>query len=1139
MLRGSVPDEIIDSTIAILQRQLDQLAAPPVSEQLRKVVTILFADIVGSTNITRELDPEDSLSIMENGLRRFSGCVKRQGGHILRFQGDGFVAVFGHTMNREKEPDHAVLAGLAILDAAADFARELESTWGIAGFTVRAGISTGMVVIGGESDMELPLAGATVNLASRMESAAEPGTLLISHDTYQHVRGAFDLKPLPPLAVKGFEDPVPVYQVDGAKARTFRTRRRGVEGVASKMVGRERELARLQALFTTVCDKGVRRMATVVGDAGVGKSRLLFEFENWVDLVPDEVNLYRGRARVENQNIPYALLRDVIAFRFQIRDDDPRPLARKKLATALEERQGTGRQTALEAGLISRLLGFGDAAPSSGHPGVIDPKELRDRALIYFTGQLKEVSRDAPVLIVLEDLHWADDSSLEFLNLLALALRRHPVFLLAAARPSHYERRPTWMQEHRFHERIDLTTLSAADSRALVDDLLQKVRELPESLRELVVGSAEGNPFYLEELIKTLIERGVIEIGDQEWRVNTQDLATTVVPATLAGLLQSRLLALPGPDREMLQQASVVGRVFWDRALRHLNRELDPERRVAGIRGRLDALATKELIHAQDLSSLAEAQEFIFKHALLREVTYGMVLKRMRRRYHALVADWLIGQGDGLSGIFKGVIARHLELAGRAEEAVDYLVAAAKSAEAAFANEEAIAHFTRALALLPADDASARIQLLLSRVRLLGLRGDRNAQLADLEAMEPMAASMADPQSVVLVALERASYSYDVGEFQQGIEAGKEVVEMARQSDLLESEILGCRLLALSLMATGDYALALENLRRGLEVAVETGDERGQGMIYNTLGPVASALGDYPQAREYYEHAVELARRTGDRYLEGAALNNLGNTSLRIEGDYARAMAEYEAAGGIAKTIGDRQGETISLINLGVLAEGLGEFAKARENYRTALTLARDIGDRRLERFALGNLGGIYLPGGDFEQASAHYRQALALARELGDPNGEATMLDGLSEALIGLGEGAEAAAMASHSYQLRDSLGQIERAIESRATLASAALAAGNHAAARVEALAVAAYVDAGGSLDDTANPLGILQRCYIVLSEVGETGHDHLLERAYAGMQARAAKIPDEDLRRSYLEKIPWNRELARLWEAHRSGG
>lgn len=1139
MLRGTVPDDIIDSTIAVLQRQLDQMASPASAGQQRKQVTVLFADVAGSTGLTQALDPEDNLTIMDNALRRLSRPVEKRGGHILRYMGDGFLAVFGYTMNRENEPDQAVMAGLAILEEAATYAGEVESSWGIEGFNVRVGISTGMVVIGGESDIELPLAGAAVNLAARMENAAEPGTVLISHDTYRHVRGAFDVTPGTSLVVKGFSAPVPVYTVTAAKERSFRVPRLGVEGVETRMVGRAQQLALLQERFTTIADENIRCMVTVVGEAGVGKSRLLFEFENWVDLQPDPVTLYRGRARLETQNVPYALLRDLIAFRFSIQDDDQRPLAKKKLETGLQEVLGIGRQTTLQAHLISRLLGYGFSERSSPEINVTDPKELHDRALIYLANYFKQMAREGPVLIILEDLHWADDSSLDFLTLLVLALRDRPVMLLAAARPAHYARRPDWMNGYAFHQRIDLTTLSTMDSRALVDDVLQKVPEVPEALRELVVSNADGNPFYLEELIKTLIERGVIVTGVEQWQVSTEQLEATQVPPTLTGVLQARLLALPEKERELLQQASVVGRVFWDTALRYLNRNYKPGGSNDGVTSGLNSLMVKELIHKRELSSFIEAEELIFKHAILRDVTYETVLRRTRRQYHGLVADWLIEQGDVLSSIFKGVIAGHLEMAGRRDEAQEYLVAAAASAAAAFANEEAIEHYTRALALSPEDDLHSRFQLLLSRVRLFGLRGNRSEQKADLETMEQMALTMADLETETLIAVERAHYAYDVGDFQAAIEAGQRSVEMAGQASLPEQEILGSRLLALGLRQKGKYGQALQALERALTLAQEIGDERGQGLIYNTLGPLASAQGDYPQARVHYGQAMALARRSGDRYLEGAALNNLGNTSLRIMGDYTRAREEYEGALGIAREIGDRQGESIALMNLGVISADLGVFARAEANYRASLAVARDIGDRLVQRIALGNLGSVDLLAGEYERSQSYYQQGLALAQDLGDRNGEATMMDGLSEALIGLGEPAEAVAMAKEAVRSREALGEKQLVIESRATLASAELAAGNRAAALVEVMEVLAFLDAGGTLDGTSDPLRILQLCLQVLEATGEGELPKLLEMAHTQLQARAANILDDDLRQSFLENIPWNQKIVQLWRAHQSGG
>jgi class 3 adenylate cyclase/predicted ATPase len=697
-LRGTVEDSIIDATITMLKEKLAEL--DPVLQQQRKLATILFMDITGSTALTVDLDPEEQMAIVDPAISRLAKKIDEYGGRVARYQGDGFKAVFGLPVAHENDPEQAIRAGLAIQAEADAVALELESEHGLSGFKVRVGITTGLVFSGGETEGEDTIFGAAVNLAARLESAAEPGTILISHDSFKHVRGIFDFEPLEAIQVKGFAEPVKMYRVLQAKKRPFYRGMRGVEGVETHMVGRELEFLQLQKILEEVIEEGEGQMVTVMGEAGLGKSRLLYEFENWVDLLSEEVLMYKGRARLETQGLPYGLLRDLFAFQFGIQDDDRAKVVREKLDKGFGEGFGEGEASEKKAHVVGQLLGYG--FHDSPHLAAIleNPQQLRDQALLYLGSYFKSLSEKRPVLVLLEDLHWADEASLDALNGLASELNNQPVFTLATARHSLLERRPHWGEGQDFHRRILLEPLSKRESRQLVAEVLQKVQDVPEALSELLISNAEGNPFYVEELVKMLVEDEVIIREDPHWRVETGRLEEVYVPSTLTGVLQARLDGLPPEERKALQGASVVGRVFWDQVLEHINGSTDKGITDRGIADVLDDLRSRELIFRRETSAFAEAREHIFKHALLREVTYESVLKRVRQAYHALVAEWLIEHTGDRKEEFTGLIADHLEQAGKETEAYHYLVKAGKEAAAKYANGEAIHSFKRALELL-------------------------------------------------------------------------------------------------------------------------------------------------------------------------------------------------------------------------------------------------------------------------------------------------------------------------------------------------------------------------------------------------------------------------------------------------------
>jgi predicted ATPase len=405
------------------------------------------------------------------------------------------------------------------------------------------------------------------------------------------------------------------------------------------MVGRRAELTRLQEVFYTAMEDRELQMVTIVGEVGVGKSRLLHEFDIWSELLPEPFYFFKGRALQEMQSLPYALIRSLFAFRFQIEDTDPLSVVREKLEQGASEALGDGEESRMRAHFIGHLAGF-ELGESRHLEGVVDdPKQIRDRALSYVADYFQALASENPVLILLEDLHWADDSSLDTLNHLALALTDQPLMIVGAARPALFGRRPHWGEGQAFHRRLPLEPLTKRNTRRLLGDILQKVDDVPETLSELVVAGAEGNPFFVEELIKMLVEDGVIVKGEDAWCVEPSRLSEVRVPPTLRGVLQARLDRLPMEDRSILQQASVVGRLFWDRAVVRINESAAGGVQEGEVLDALSDLRGREMVFQRETTAFSGAEEYVFKHSVLREVTYKSLLKRLRRaggRVHRL-----------------------------------------------------------------------------------------------------------------------------------------------------------------------------------------------------------------------------------------------------------------------------------------------------------------------------------------------------------------------------------------------------------------------------------------------------------------------------------------------------------------------
>jgi len=995
--RPFMGDTAVDISLEPFRQKLADLEAqaasdreepPVIPTRQRKLVTLLYMDVVGSTAMTQHLDPEDTLEIMDNALPLLAVPIKTHGGHVTRYTGDGFKAVFGDPVAREDDPEQAIRAGLDIIKEAEFLAQQLVEEWGMEDFQVRIGIDTGMAALGGQTEAEDTVMGRVVNLAVRIESAAPPGGLLISHNTYRHVRGVFNVELQEPITAKGFPEPVPVYLVQSAKPRAFRVRTRGVEGVETRMVGRELELLCLQKAYRNAIEGCQTQIVTVVGEAGIGKSRLMFDFENWINSSPDEVHIFQGRGRHEAQHLPYALLRDLFTFRFQIQESDSTHEVHRKVESGFGEILGIENEGQMRAHIIGQILGF-DFSSSQHLIGTLDdPQQLRDLSLAYLGEYFQGMNAQAPTVIFLEDIHWADESSLDMVNRLTRRIPGQSLLIVCLARHRLFDRRPDWGEGLASHRRLELEPLSDTDSNQLVGEILQKVEQVPRALRELVVNGAEGNPFYIEELLKMLIEDGAIVTGEELWHVEEERLTEIEVPPTLSGVLQARLEGLPSEERITLQQASVVGRVFWDDTVLYINSESAPgggHIEILSTGENLSELRSRELIFSREESAFAEAGEYIFKHAMLREVTYESVLKRLRKIYHGLVAEWLIQHSIKWAGENSGSIANHLELAGKSEKAVIYLFEAGEQATGRYAHAEALEFFSRALLLTPEDDLVRRYELLLARESVLEIQGNRESQQADLITLKVIAKSLKDPNKQAQVVQRQMIYHYDVSDYHTTVDMVEEALYLSQAAGDVEYEACVYLRWGMALWQQAKCEAALPLLEHALALAKENQLQQVEADSLRVLGNVYYDLYDSARCKSHTERALEKYRQIGNKRGEANALNNLGSFCEGFENDFQRARDYYQQSMQMYHKIGDRVKEALVANNLGHLAMMDYEFERAIEELSKALAFRCEIGDRAGERESSASLFIAHYHRGNYEQAEDFIMRSLEIAQQLGN----------------------------------------------------------------------------------------------------------------------------------------------------------
>jgi class 3 adenylate cyclase len=1101
--RALLGDAVVDASLAGLRARLAALTQPAETAQSLRQVSILFLDVVGSTALAQRLDPEEILAVMDGALARGARVVAAHQGKVLQYAGDSLLAVFGADATREDDAERAVRCGLALLDLGRAIGAEVRAAHGHAGFDVRIGIHTGPVLLGGGVDAEGTIRGIAVNIAARMEQTAPAGALRISHDTHAQVRGLFDVQAQEPLPVKGVDAPVQSVLVLRERPRSFRVATRGIEGVPTRMVGRDAELLALQNAFEGLFAEPRLAMVTVVAEAGVGKSRLLREFEAWCRSRSGRpFQILRGRATAPTQGQPFGLLRDIVARRLQIADDDSMDEARAKIERHIAPLfvRDAGERLALgHAHLLGHLIGidFGDSVHLRGI--LDDPRQIRTRAFHAAAQILRRTSESGdgqPVVLQLEDLHWADDGTLDFLHQVAEVDDDVPIFVLASARPALYERRPDWGRAGLRHRRIDLQPLDAGASGQLAAELLQRLDPLSaSSLQRLVAERGEGNPFYMEELVKMLLDQGAIEPDGDRWRLHPDRLGLTQLPASLTGVLQARLDRLPAPERVALQEASVIGQVFWDRALA----ALDAQAPAA-----LPALVDRGLTMPRLEAGLDDVREYGFSHQLLHQVTYGTLLKRARRVLHGRAAAWLAGLTGARANDFLGATAEHYELAGDLAQACVFFTRAAEHAKSRHAHDAALDFAARALALLDhrvqeesaADAATSselRWRLLVVRESALNLKGQRAEQREALDALQVLADAQDDDVRRAFIARKRSHIAMRMADYRTQETYAREAMRLAERAADAECKLHAQRLLADALGAQGRHEAGEAIARDGLAEARALGLRRAEGVFLNTLSFIASEQDDQ---------------------VTGLALD----------------LEDLP----IWRELGDPQGESVALGNIGGDWLWFGELEQARRYLAEALQVSRSIGARFMHLGPLGDLSEVALREGDAVQALALAREALAIAEEIEAADFEAKLLYRIGNAELALGHCAQAAA----AYERAESKGReigLGVELDARAGRARTALAIGDlpGASELIRPLMAAAE----GAMDG-ANARLVLLTCHRVLAACRDERAGRMLQSAHEALQRGAATISDPALRESFLARIAEHAEIVAAWQQAHGG-
>jgi class 3 adenylate cyclase/tetratricopeptide (TPR) repeat protein len=991
------------------------LATRRTLEGERKQVSVFFADIKDSTRLIEGLDPEAAQRLLDPAIHIMMHAVHRFEGTVNQVLGDGIMALFGAPIAHEDHALRACYAALALQSAIRPYAEEVRRTHGLL-LQLRVGLNSGEVVvraIGNDLHTDYSAVGQHTHLAARMEQLAAPGSILLTAATLRLVEGLVRVNALGPMPVKGLTDPVEVFELVGASALRWRFQAAAARGL-TRFVGRQTELAVLRQALTQA-GAGHGQVVAIVGEAGVGKSRLVYEFTHahhtpgW--LLLESASVSYGKATA------YFPVVDLLKRYCHIDDSDEPRTVRAKV---------TGQVLTLAASLqeaIPALLSLLEVLPEDSPFLALDPPQRRRQTLEALKRLLLHETQAQPVLLVFEDLHWIDSETQALLDTLVESLPTVRLLLLVNYRPEYQH---SWGSKT-YYAQLRLDPLPPASAEDFLQALLGDDPGLA-PLKQLLIARTEGNPFFLEESVRTLVEIGVLVGTPGTYRLS-QALPAIQVPATVQAVLAARIDRLPPEEKRLLQMAAVIGTEV-------------PFALLQAIAELPEADLHRGLAHLQAAEFLYEASLFpelvyTFKHALTHEVAYSGLLLERRRMLHARIVEALEAlAGDRVAEQVERLA--HHALRGEVwDKALAYCRQAGEKAMTRSAHREAVGSFEQALSALPhlpesPDTREQAIDLRFALRAALLPSGDLGHILAVLREAESLAAALDDPHRLGRVSLFLSQHLYLMGAYDQSIAAAQRVLALARANGDIVLQALANQRLGYAYDSQGDYRRAIDCHRQ--TVASFDGPRRRErfGQVIppavNSRAALAAChaeLGRFVEARTLGEEGLRIAEEVNYTASLMMASWGIGLLSLR-QGDLPRALPRLERAVGIcqdanlpawfpkmaaalgtAYTLGRRVADAISLLtqameqtmamelvywqalcslSLGEAHLLAGHLEEAQALAEQTLALARARQERGNQVYALHLLGDIAArrQPPESEPAEPYYRQALALAGELG-----------------------------------------------------------------------------------------------------------------------------------------------------------
>ncbi len=955
----------------------------------RKLVTVLFADVANYTSISEKLDPEEVHQIMDGCFEILMGQIHKYEGNINQFTGDGVMALFGAPVSCEDHAQRACHAAIKIQSALEKYSKDLEFRFDIK-FKMRVGMNSGLVVVGSIGDdlrMDYTAVGDTTNLASRMESMAIPGTILLSENTQKLVKDFFELEPLGEIEIKGKAKPQKAFRLMKTSSVETRIGASVAKGL-TRFVGRNSSMGVLIKAFKKA-KSGSGQVVGIVGEAGVGKSRLLLEMRN--AFPQDEFEYLEGRCLQYGGSILYFPILDILRSIFSIKDDDKEFIVKRKIKDVI---------LSLDDQFSSLNLPFQDILSlkiDDEEYLKLEPKEKRDKIFEAIRNLLIRMSQNKPLVIAVEDLHWIDKTSEEFLKYFIDWLANTPILLIFLYRPEYTHQ---WGSKS-FYTKIGLDQLSMDSSGELVKAILDEGEVAPE-LRQLILNRSAGNPLFMEEFTHTLVENGSIEKRDNQFALigNPQDIK---VPDTIQGIIAARMDRLEDNLKRTMQVASVIGRDFAFKILQS----------IMGVRAELKT----HLLNLQGLEFIYEKNlfpelEYIFKHALTQEVAYNSLLQKRRKEIHEKIGNAIEKLYPERLEEFYEILAYHYSKSDNHEQTSHYSKLSAVKAEKNFSHNSALKFYEdsyRALCLKPETVKNKRekIKILLSMNSSLSMLGMPVESLWIFEKRIEIAKELDDGELISLSYIGMANYYTFRGKNNLAVKNTENAFKAARRTEQIELMVQSACTLCIAYNAIGEQLKTREIVPEVISL-IERKKRSLDFFSYPILpysilasfcGLAMAKLGDFENGEVVLQKGLDNARKKDDP-IGLASMQSTFGMFFMPKADFKSAIKHFEPAIKLAEKIKFVWLEALCWCCLGYLNVIAGNTKMGKRYAQKGLTLHLESGIEMNLTYSYYASGMAYFETGDFEIALNFLEKALTIAQKNNEKENQGRILFEIGSAM-------------------------------------------------------------------------------------------------------------------------------------------